>query len=295
MKNITKKRFVIIDGCGLLFRAYYAVPQMLSQDNFPVGAIYGFIQSLKFIINRLIPRKNSIPTMLAIALDIGGGENFRYKIYGEYKKNRKSIPEDLVSQLKLIRPMLDAFGITYISDPTCEADDIIATYTKYAVQNNYDVTIISSDKDLMQLISQDVSFFDINKKKFCSENDVFEKFLVTPKQICDYLSIVGDRADNIPGVRGIGKKIASELLNKFQTLESIYDNLHAITEIKIKSMLENGYESAMLSKKLVTLNDSVQLHFSMDELQWHGFHAKSSSISDFLSQYSLESLIGVFK
>lgn len=286
---------MIIDGCGLLFRAYYAVPQMLSQDNMPIGAIYGFIQSLRFLLNRLIPKRSNIDTMLAVALDVGKKENFRYSIYSEYKSNRSAVPQDLISQLQLARPLLNAFGIPCVSDPTCEADDVIAAYAKDAVNKDYEVVIVSSDKDLMQLISDQITFFDVTKKRFCSADDVYEKFLVGPHQICDYLAIVGDRADNIPGIHGIGKKIASELLKRFETLEGIYANLHKINETRIKNMLENGYEYAMLSKRLVMLKDEIHLQQAVCDMKWNGFSQHAKTISEFLSQYSLESLMGFLK
>lgn len=233
--------------------------------------------------------------MLAVALDTGKKDNFRYQIYSEYKGNRASTPDDLIAQLKLTKPMLDAFGIKYLSDTTCEADDVIAAYANHAAMNDYEVVIASSDKDLMQLISEKITFFDINKKGFCSVEDVYEKFSVGPHQICDYLSMVGDRADNIPGIRGIGQKIAATLLQRFETLDGIYSNIHRITEERVKKLLENGYESAMLSRRLVMLKDKIELIHNLEEMRWHGFSANHSTIEPFLKQYSLESLIWMLK
>ena len=233
--------------------------------------------------------------MLAVALDSAKKDNFRYKIYSEYKSNRSATPDDLKAQLKLTKPMLDAFGIQHLSDSSCEADDVIAAYANHAAMNDYEVVIVSSDKDLMQLISEKITFFDIGKKSFCSVEDVYEKFSVGPHQICDYLSMVGDRADNIPGIKGIGQKIAANLLNKFETLDNIYNNIHSINEIRIRNLLENGYESAMLSKSLVILKDKIELHYQIEDMKWHGFSANAQSIGEFLSQYSLEYLIGVLK
>lgn len=262
---------------------------MLSHDNYPIGALYGFMQSLKYTLRRIISRKEQ--TSIAVALDVGGGQNFRYSIYDQYKSNRNSTPEDLVLQLQILKPMLDAFAITHLSDQTCEADDVIASYAKYANQYEYDVVIVSGDKDLMQLISDKIKFFDINKKKFCGVDDVYEKFQVLPNQICDYLSIVGDRSDNIPGVRGIGKKIAVDLLHRFETLDGIYSNLSQINEVRIKNLLVNGYESAMLSKRLVTLKDNINLTCSLENMKWNGFKGNQTELSQFLSKYSLEFLL----
>jgi DNA polymerase-1 len=277
----------------MLFRAYYAVPPILSQDNIPVGALYGFIKSLRFLLRNISTKDSEL--MLAVALDTGKKDNFRYKIYSEYKGNRASTPEDLIAQLKLTKPMLDAFGIKYLSDITCEADDVIAAYANHAAMSDYEVVIVSSDKDLMQLISDKITFFDINKKGFCSAEDVYEKFLVGPHQICDYLSMVGDRADNIPGVKGIGQKIAAALLQRFETLDGIYANIHRITEERVKKLLENGHESAMLSRSLVTLKNEIELIHKLEDMRWHGFSANHSTIEPFLKQYSLESLIGMLK
>ena len=266
---------------------------MLSQDNTPVAAIYGFIKSLSFMLRMITTKQEAI--LLTVALDVGKGENFRYQIYSEYKGNRSSTPEDLIVQLKLAKPMLDAFGIKYVSDATCEADDVIATYAKQAAANGYKVVIVSSDKDLMQLISDEIMFFDIIKKSYCSAEDVYEKFLVGPHQICDYLSMVGDRADNIPGIRGIGKQSAAKLLGIFDSLDGIYDNLNKISDIKTKKMLENGYELAMLSKRLVTLNENIPTVYRLEEMKWNGFNANIETIKEFLYTYSLESLIRILK
>ncbi len=285
------KRLVIVDGSSLFFRAYYAVPQMLSQDNYPVGALYGFIQSLKFVLRRVLSKKHE--SFLAVALDVGGGSNFRYEIYDSYKNNRKAAPPDLIYQLQLSQPMLDAFGIKYLYDKNCEADDVIAAYAKHAAEQNYEVVIVSGDKDLMQLISDRILFFDITKKKFCNFTDVYDKFGVRPDQICDYLSIVGDRADNIPGIRGIGKKIAAELLKNFENLEYIYENIHNIEQPRVRKLLENGYESAILSRKLVMLKDNLMLQHTIDDMKWFGFKQNTEQISSFLTRYSLESLINI--
>ncbi len=293
MSNISKKKFVIIDGHGMLFRAYYAVPPILSQDNVPVGALYGFIKSLSLLLKRIT--KKSSEVMLAVALDSPKKDNFRYKIYSEYKSNRSSTPDDLKAQLKLTKPMLEAFGIIHLSDASCEADDVIAAYAQHAAMQDYEVIIVSSDKDLMQLISEKIAFFDITKKSFCSIEDVYAKFCVGPHQICDYLSMVGDRADNIPGIRGIGHKIAADLLNRFNTLDNIYNNLHNISEARLIKLLENGYESAILSRRLVMLKDKIDLHHTIEDMKWNGFSANSESIAEFLSQYSLESLTGVLR
>ncbi len=266
---------------------------MLSQDNYPISALYGFIQSLKFILKRIIFSKKE-EFSLAVALDVGGRQNFRYEIYDKYKGNRSSIPEDLILQLQLVRPMLDAFSIKYLYDQKCEADDIIATYSKHAKENDYEVIIVSGDKDLMQLISDKIKFFDINQKKFCSVEHVYEKFQIAPEQICDYLSIVGDRSDNIPGIAGIGKKTAVDLLIKYHTLDDIYANLHQINEIKIRNLLANGYESAMLSKRLVTLKDNINIGYTIDEMRWNGFKTDEEKLSQFLSKYSLEFLLSTF-
>jgi DNA polymerase-1 len=147
----------------------------------------------------------------------------------------------------------------------------------------------------MQLISDKIAFFDIRKKSFCSLEDVYEKFLVLPEQICDYLALVGDRADNIPGIRGIGKKIASELLKNYQTLEGIYNNLNSLEDKKVKNLLENGYDLAILSKKLVLLKDSLNINKSLEAMYWKGFHSYSDTIETFLLEHSLENLITLLK
>lgn len=285
----TKKRLVIIDGSSLLFRAYYAVPQILSHDGQPVGAIYGFIQSLKFVLRRLLSKTHE--SFLTIALDVGGGQNFRYSIYEAYKQNRRAAPDDLIFQLQLIKPMLESFGIKYVYDRYSEADDVIGAYARHASENGYEVIIVTGDKDLMQLISDNIIFFDIIKKRFCTEKDVYDKFGVRPDQICDYLAIVGDKADNIPGIRGVGNKLASDLLKKFNTLDNIYANIEKIPQLRIRNMLENGYDSAFLSRSLSQLKQDIALQYSLNDMRWNGFQENSITISEFLTRYSLDSLI----
>ena len=189
--------------------------------------------------------------------------------------------------------MLDSFGIKYVYDQSSEADDVIGAYARHGEENGYEVVIVSGDKDLMQLISDKVMFFDITKKKFCTVEDVKDKFGVRPDQICDYLSIVGDRADNIPGIRGIGNKIAADLLERFGTLDDIYANIEKIDQSRTRNLLENGYDLAMLSKKLVKLKEDVDLQYQLDDMRWNGFQENGQKISQFLIRYSLESLIKI--
>jgi DNA polymerase-1 len=289
IKISTTKRLVIIDGSSLLFRAYYAVPQILSNYSEPVGAIYGFIQSLKFILRKVFLKTQQ--AFLTIALDVGGGQNFRYEIYKSYKQNRRAAPVDLIFQLQLVRTMLDSFGIKYVYDQYSEADDVIGAYAKHGIENGYEVVVVSGDKDLMQLISDKIMFYDIITKRFCTVKDVYDKFGVMPNQICDYLAIVGDKSDNIPGIRGIGNKIAADLLKTFNTLDGIYLNIDKIPQLRIRDILQNGYESAYLSKRLVVLKQDVDLQYALDDMKWNGFQANALKISDFLARYALDSLI----
>ncbi len=297
--NQDNQQLIIMDGCGMLFRAYYGIPQFLAHDKTPVGAIYGFIRAFRSMLISLAGKDKFYGNgklFVAVALDAcKKQDNFRYKLYDKYKGNRKPIPHELLVQLQLAQSMLNALGITCLTDTSSEADDVIATYVKHAVDEKYKVTVVSNDKDLMQLVSDDVDFYDITRKKLCTEHDVYDKFGVAPYQIADYLSIVGDRADNIPGIRGLGAKTASELLRQFQTLDNIYENIHQITSPSIKELLQQGYDNAILSRDLIVLNDALRMYVPLDVMQWHGFEKHATTTKEFLVRYSLESLMRIVR
>ncbi len=213
--------FYLVDGSGYIFRAYYALPSLSRKsDGLPTGAVSGFSNMLfKLLEESRSDDSENKPTHFAVIFD-SARKNFRNEIYKDYKANRSETPEDLVPQFEYIRKAVQAFNLPSIEQLNYEADDLIATYAKQIRNLGAKVTIISSDKDLMQLVSKNIRLFDPMKSKVISEKEVIEKFGVKPEQVVDVQSLAGDSSDNIPGVPGIGIKTAAELIKKYKTLDN---------------------------------------------------------------------------
>ena len=257
---MSKKHLVLIDGYGFLFRAYHALPPLNRPDGTPVGAVYGFVSMMLKII------KDFQFSHIAVVLD-SGVKSFRNEIYKEYKAHRPPAPDDLIPQFPIIRDAIIAMNIPILEKVGFEADDLIATYAKNAASNDFVVTIISSDKDLMQLITDgQISMFDALKNKNIGEKEVEEKFGVQASKLLNALALMGDSADNIPGVPGIGPKTAAELINRFGTIENIYQNINEIKQDKRRESLVLNKENAFLSRKLITLIEDIPLDISLDLL-----------------------------
>ena len=259
MNSIKKTdHFYLIDGSGYIFRAYYALPPLSRKsDGLPTGAVSGFC-SMLFKLLEESRSDDSIhkPTHFAVIFD-SARKNFRNEIYKEYKANRSEAPEDLAPQFEYIRKSVKAFNLPSIELINYEADDLIATYVKQIVKAGAKVTIISSDKDLMQLVSDEVRLYDPMKSKVLGEKEVFEKFGVKPSQVVDVQSLAGDSSDNVPGVPGIGIKTASELIKKYKTLDVLLTKAKEIPQNKRRETLLANKDKALLSRKLVTLKDDV--------------------------------------
>ncbi len=252
--------FYLVDGSGYIFRAYYALPPLSRKsDGLPTGAVSGFSSMLFKLLEevRSDDSKNK-PTHFAVIFD-SARKNFRNEIYKDYKANRSEAPDDLAPQFEYIRKAVKAFNLPSIEQINYEADDLIATYAKQIISLGAKVTIISSDKDLMQLVSNKIRLFDPMKSKVIGEKEVIDKFGVKPTQVVDVQSLAGDSSDNIPGVPGIGIKTASELINKFKTLENLLKKAGEIPQKKRKETLINNKDLALVSKKLVTLKDDVPI------------------------------------
>ncbi len=259
MNSIKKTdHFYLIDGSGYIFRAYYALPPLSRKsDGLPTGAVSGFC-SMLFKLLEEARSDDSIhkPTHFAVIFD-SARKNFRNDIYKEYKANRSEAPEDLVPQFEYIRKSVEAFNLPSIELINYEADDLIATYAKKIIKAGAKVTVISSDKDLMQLVSDNIRLYDPMKSKVLGEKEVVEKFGVKPYQVVDVQSLAGDSSDNIPGVPGIGIKTASELINKYKTLDTLLDKADEIPQNKRRETLLANKSKALLSRQLVTLKDDV--------------------------------------
>ena len=259
MRSIKKTdHFYLIDGSGYIFRAYYALPPLSRKsDGLPTGAVSGFCSMLfKLLEDSRSDDTINKPTHFAVIFD-SARKNFRNEIYSDYKANRSEAPEDLAPQFEYIRKSVKAFNLPSIELINYEADDLIATYAKKIIKAGAKVTIISSDKDLMQLVTDDIRLYDPMKSKVLGEKEVVEKFGVAPKQVIDVQALAGDSSDNIPGVPGIGIKTASELINKYKTLDILLKKAGEITQNKRRETLLANKDKALLSRKLVTLKDDV--------------------------------------
>ncbi len=261
MSSIKKTdHFYLIDGSGYIFRAYYALPPLSRKsDGLPTGAVSGFCSMLfKLLEDARSDDSENRPTHFAVIFD-SARKNFRNEIYSEYKANRAEAPDDLVPQFEYIRKSVEAFNLPSIELLNYEADDLIATYAKKISEAGAKVTVISSDKDLMQLVSNKVRLFDPMKSKLIGEKEVLDKFGVKPEQVIDVQSLAGDSSDNVPGVPGIGVKTAAELIKKYKTLENLLKKASEIPQNKRRETLLSNKDKAIISKQLVTLKNDVPL------------------------------------
>ena len=258
MSKIKNKHYYLIDGSGYIFRAYYALPPLTRKsDGLPTGAVSGFCNMLfKLLEDSKSDSNLEKPTHFAVIFD-SARKNFRNEIYSEYKANRSDAPDDLVPQFDLIRKSVLAFNLPSIEMINYEADDLIATYVNQILEEKGKVTIVSSDKDLMQLYKKNVRIYDPMKNKFINQDDIDKKFGVKPDQIIDVQALAGDSSDNVPGVPGIGIKTASELIKKYKNLENLLKNAKEIKQNKRRETLIKNKDKAIISKKLVTLKDNV--------------------------------------
>tara|TARA_B100000963_G_C22627811_1_gene673310 strand:+ start:365 stop:3139 length:2775 start_codon:yes stop_codon:yes gene_type:complete len=259
MSSIKKTdHYYLIDGSGYIFRAYYALPPLSRKsDGLPTGAVSGFCSMLfKLLEDSRSDDSVNRPTHFAVIFD-SARKNFRNEIYSDYKANRTEAPEDLVPQFDYIRKSVKAFNLPSVELINYEADDLIATYAKQITKAGAKVTVISSDKDLMQLVSDKIRLYDPMKNKVIGEKEVIEKFGVKPKQVIDVQSLAGDSSDNIPGVPGIGIKTAAELINKYKDLENLLKKATEIPQNKRRETLIENKDKALLSRKLVTLKNDV--------------------------------------
>jgi DNA polymerase I len=255
----TPRHFYLVDASGYIFRAFHALPPLTRQDGTPIGAVLGFSN----MIYRLLKDTNA--DHIAIVFD-AAETTFRNRIYQPYKANRTETPSELVPQFKLVRDATDAFGLARVERPDFEADDLIASYACAAAGNGDEVTIISSDKDLMQLVSARIRMFDPIKNKPIGAGEVMEKFGVGPDKVIDVQALCGDSVDNVPGVPGIGPKTAAELINTYGDLETLLAHAREIKQPKRRQSLIDFAEQARISKRLVELDTKVPLSLTLDQL-----------------------------
>ncbi|UOE99730.1 DNA polymerase I [Bdellovibrio reynosensis] len=244
------KKLYLVDVSAMFFRAFYAIRPLTSPSGVPVNAIYGFLS----MIIKLLKEEN--PEYLVFCYD-RKEPSFRKELYADYKAHRSDMPEDLAKQVPYIKQLADVLGVPSYEIPGYEADDIIGGLTKWGRHHDMEVFIVSGDKDFGQLIQDHVYLYDTMKDVKYDAKGVFEKWGIRPDQFIDYLAIVGDASDNVPGVKGIGEKGAIKLLEQFKTLEDIYENIDKVEGKSVKEKLIASKENAFLSKKLVTIETNV--------------------------------------
>ena len=269
MSKIKKTdHYYLIDGSGYIFRAYYALPPLTRKsDGLPTGAVSGFCSMLfKLLEDSKSDRNLQKPTHFAVIFD-SARKTFRNEIYSDYKANRSEAPDDLAPQFEYIRKSVLAFNLPSVELSNYEADDLIATYVEKILKGGAKVTIVSSDKDLMQLYKKNVRIYDPMKNKFISDEDVKKKFGVDSNKVIDVQALAGDSSDNVPGVPGIGVKTAAELINKYGTLEKLLKSAKEIKQNKRRETLIANEDKALISKKLVTLKNDAPINRDLDEFE----------------------------
>ncbi|MFQ5636932.1 MAG: 5'-3' exonuclease H3TH domain-containing protein [bacterium] len=261
----------LIDASPYIFRAYFSLPTTIqSPDGKSVNAVYGFTEFLLQIL------KKEQATHIAVAFDGSLTTSFRNEIYPQYKANRDLPPPELEAQLDACFRVTEALGVSAYIDDRYEADDIIATLAQAIHQDGYEITVVSGDKDLAQLVNERITFWDFAQNRRYDIQGVKEKFQVLPEQIIDLLALMGDSVDNIPGVKGIGRKSAVSLLRYYRDIEDIYNNIEALTNLPIRGvasmkrkLLENR-EMAFLSKRLAALAPDAPIECDIEKMAYLG-------------------------
>jgi len=256
----------LVDGSGYIFRAYHALPPLTRKsDGLQVNAVLGFCNMLWKLLAEM---KTDKPTHLAVVFD-KSEKTFRTDFFPEYKAHRPNAPEDLIPQFPLIREAVHAFEIPCLEQAGYEADDLIATYARLACEAKATTTIVSSDKDLMQLVGNGVTMYDTMKDKRIGAAEVMEKFGVPPDKVIEVQALIGDSSDNVPGVPGIGVKTAAQLIGEYGDLETLLKRASEIKQDKRRQSLIDNAEIARISKRLVTLDQNVPLDVPVDQLAVH--------------------------
>ena len=275
------KKVCLIDGSGYIFRAFYALPPLTSPEGTPVNAVYGFT-------NMFMRLTQKIKSDYWLVLFDAKRQNFRNDIFPDYKGTRKEIPEDLIPQFEIIHQAVNALNLHFLDMEGYEADDLIATYAAQSLQKGYEVTIVSADKDLMQLIRPGVEFFDPMKDKYFTPEDVREKFGVYPNRVVDVQALAGDSTDNIPGVPGIGLKTAAELINQFGSLGEVLARAEEIKQNKRRETLIANKDQAEISLQLVTLKADVPTTQPIEDFPCQ--KPDLGTIMDFVTRYGFNSI-----
>ncbi|WP_119167251.1 DNA polymerase I [Algihabitans albus] len=276
------KHLYLIDGSGYIFRAFFAIPPRMTSHGVHTNAVFGFTNMLIKLL------RDTDADGLAVIFD-HSGESFRNEIYPDYKANRDEPPEELVPQFAAIREATRAFGLPCLEQKGYEADDLIATYARLAAERGLRVTIVSSDKDLMQLVGEGVDMLDPMKDKAIGRAEVIEKFGVPPEKVIDVQALAGDSTDNVPGVPGIGIKTAAQLVEDYGSLETLLERAEEIKQPKRREKLIENAELARVSKRLVTLEQQVPV--AADLVDFGLSEPDPETLRDFLERYEFRSIL----
>ena len=281
---MAQQTVTVIDTFGFFFRSFYALPPLKNKQGFPTGLLTGFINFIASL------HKDHSSDYLIFALD-AKGPSFRSEIDPQYKANRSPAPEELIMQLPIAIDWIDKMGYKSLMQSGYEADDMIASVVRHARAQGHIVRVVSHDKDLYQLIEDDVVVLvDAISKKVMNERHCDEKYGVHPRQFIDYQALIGDTADNVPGVKGIGKVTAQKLLTQFGTLDEMYSRLDEVTPPRIKGLLETYRDDAFRSRELVSLRDNVFESLDFSEFAMH-FDNPFLPIYDDLVHYEMNAVL----
>lgn len=261
------KKLVLIDGLSILNRAYYGIPELTNSEGLHTNGIYGFLNILFKIL------EEEKPEYLCVAFDVSA-PTFRHELYTEYKGTRKGMPDELREQIPVMKEVLKSMGICMIEKAGLEADDILGTLAKKAEKDGFFVSLVSGDRDLLQIASEQIKIRIPKTRGGKTEvedyyaKDVLEKYQVTPLQFIELKALMGDTSDNIPGVPKIGEKTATDLMVKYQSIEGIYENIEEITKNSIKQTLLENKHLANLSKTLATIEINGEFDFTYDAMKY---------------------------
>ena len=275
---------LLIDGNAIMHRAYHALPPFKAEDGTPTNVVYGYLSMLNKVV------VDFKPDYLISCFDTPK-VTFRNKIFKEYQSQRPKIDDDFIVQIPLVKKALDEAGIERMEKDGYEADDLIGTITRIFETNKFRVVILTGDKDIFQLITDNVFVaapqLGLANIKIFDKSEVEKKLDVAPNQIIEYKALAGDPSDNYPGASGIGPKTASKLIHQFGTVENIYTNIEKVESEKVKDVLKKEKDSVYLSKKLATIMTDVDIDLDIEKLKFKGFNKK---LIDFLTQYQMNTL-----
>ncbi|HUO06430.1 MAG TPA: 5'-3' exonuclease H3TH domain-containing protein [Candidatus Binataceae bacterium] len=286
---VHRKELLLVDGSGYIFRAFFALPRMTTSAGLPTNAVYGFIRMILKLI------KDTHPTHIAVVFD-SPKRTFRDELYADYKKNRAETPDDLVAQIPYIHRAVEAFRIKAIVRDGVEADDVIGTLAARAASEGYAVTIVTADKDFMQLVGPNVTLWDTMRDRRVGVNEVRERFGVEPGAMVDIQALTGDQVDNVKGVPGVGEKTACSLVQMFGGVEEIYSHLDRVEASglrgakRIAALLREHRGEVELARKLVRIDTDVPVELGPDDCGWTG--GDNRATAELMRELEFKSMVG---